>query len=633
VLDASAGAARRLLTGCKGLKVLATSRQPLGIAGECAWRVPSLDLPPDSMELPEPRERRRAASFLDYEAVRLFVERASQAKSDFEVTPDNAGDIASICRKLDGIPLAIELAAARARALSTREILERLNRNFGLLTGSDRTAASRHQTIHATIAWSLDPLDPSERELLQNLTVFAGGCGLEAAEAVSGSTQPGEEAIIDRLTALVDKSLVIHSVRGGLSWFRLLETVREQAGEELSPERRQALRYRHAEHYLQLVLRYIGEAEQAAFADWSRRFDIELDNLRLAIGQWIGVGEADNALGLSMHLHRYWSDRGLQSEGRRWIERSLQVPGSSARSRASAHKALGLLIFQQKQLDQARAVFEEGLRLYESLGDVREAASMANDVGTCAYEAGLYDEAERFFGKALAVNRELGLDLCVAMNLGNLGHVADDLGDFNRAMELFEEGLALTKQAGADRIVPGFLGAIGATLRKMGEAERAGAALREGLSLAREQGAVFWQPLILDNLGMLAVDSGEFEDAYILHSQSLALVRKSGDRRAAAASLEGIASLYARERRDAEAARLLGAASALRQSINAPLSPSQGPSHEALTKRLKRALGERGFAAAEAEGRAETFESAIAMALQSGLEPPSADPARSAALR
>jgi non-specific serine/threonine protein kinase len=460
------------------------------------------------------------------------------------------------------------------------------------------------------------------------LTVFTGGCELEAAEKVCGSDTIQPQRVLDLLTALVDRSLVIHRIRGERSWYRLLETVRDQASKLLVEEEQKALGKRHAEYYLALVEAYHHQAEQAAYAVWGRRFDLELDNLRLAMDCWIGERGADQAMRMSQILHRYWADRGFQGEGRRWLSRSSELEGAAPKNRANGLRILGLLMFEQKDYGPAKAAFVESCLLHEELGDRAEAASIINSLGNIARETGDYEGARVCFERALAVNSELGMPLCQGMNLGNLGHLADDLGDFDEAIAFLDRGLALARSAGADRIVPGFLGAIGACLRKMGELEGAGAALREGLSMAREQGGLYWQPGLLNELGALATEQGEFEDAFVFLANSLALLRESGDRLAGASALEILAKLQFATGNPKLAARLLGAAAGLREAVRAPMAPSEQGPHAKLVDAVRSRLGESGFDSEEGKGRADSFERAISLALQADVEPPAAGAAK-----
>jgi predicted ATPase/class 3 adenylate cyclase len=367
LLDACAQLADALLRACPRLRILATSRELLGVAGESAWRVPSLTLP-------DARQPPAAASLTQYEAVRLFIERAVAALPTFAVTNQNAPAVAQLCWRLDGIPLAIELAAARVRMLTVEQIAARLDDRFRLLTGGSRTALRRQQTLQAAIDWSYQLLSEEERLLLQRLAVFAGGWTLEAAEAVGvGASIEGAD-VLDLLGALVDKSLVVAEGQGAHERYRLLETIRQYAGEKLLEAGEVGpIRDQHRDWYVGLAARAEPELTGPGEEEWLGRLEVEHDNLRAALA-WSLEGDPGVGLRLAASLGGFWARHGHLVEGRRWLEAFLtRAPApddpEEQRVRARALRRAGILASDQQDRAAARTFLAESLILFRALGD------------------------------------------------------------------------------------------------------------------------------------------------------------------------------------------------------------------------------------------------------------------------
>ncbi len=584
VLPTCATLADSLLRACPHTKLLATSREALNVAGEQTYRVPSLSLP-DPRHLPPGLE-----SLTQYEAVRLFIDRAVLAQSSFAVTNQNAPALAQVCHRLDGIPLAIELAAARVRALPVEQIAAHLDDRFRLLTGGSRTSLPRHQTLRALIDWSYDLLDERERVLLRRLSVFAGGGTLEAAEAVCAreatAVEPWE--VLDLLSALVDKSLVTYEEHEGAARYRLLETVRQYARDRLIESgESETVRGWHRDWFAAYARRMDSLLRGPESHRWWGEAEPEYPNLRAALeASLAGEDGLDAALQLVSTLSLFWQMRGNISEGREVCARVLSRVKESAATPAAVqlgHIALhnaGHLADRQGDFQAARALFEEALRLSRERGDPVAAAQSLNDLGYAAMYRGDFAAARGHNQEALRASQASGDTLGIGNALYSLGLVAHFEGDFNRARSYYEEALAIWRDH------PNGQNGVRRTLL---------------------------------NLGDVARQTGDFDRARSRYQDSLRRFVQAGDRRGIAQGLEAFASLTAVERQAAErAARLYGAAESLREAIGMPLPTVARAAHEEPMKAVRSALGEQAFASAWAEGRIMPPEQAVLYALEKG---------------
>jgi predicted ATPase len=426
LIGACAVLTNSLLRACPNLRILATSREPLGVAGEISWLVPPLSSP-DPQHIPPVEE------LLHYEAVRLFVERASAALSSFALTEQNAPAVAEVCRKLEGIPLAIELAAARVRVLSVAQISERLERSFRFLATDSLTAAPRQRTLRATIEWSYGLLSEDEQALFRRLSVFSGGFTLEAAEAVCAGDGIEEDEVLELLSHLVDKSLVLAAEGDGEARYRLLETMRQYAGEKLddSAEEAAGTKRRHAGFFLKLAEEaepaMLGPTQQA----WVGRLEREHDNFRAALGWLREEGEVELGLRLAGALGRFWFFRGYYTEGRAWLEAFLGPPGASvlAAVRAKALHALGVLIFRSADWaagdqDAARSRLQESLKIYRELADGPRAAAVLRELGRMYSEAGEWATGRSFYEESLRLERQSGNEYGIGLTRSLMGLLA-----------------------------------------------------------------------------------------------------------------------------------------------------------------------------------------------------------------
>ncbi|MEO8346217.1 MAG: tetratricopeptide repeat protein [Betaproteobacteria bacterium] len=549
VIDSSALFCQVLLESCACVRILATSREALRVKGESAYRVPSL-------ATPDPKVPVNVASLTQYAAVQLFIDRALAASAAFTVDNANAPALASICHRLDGIPLAIELAAARIRSMSTEEVNQRLDQRFRLLTGGSRTALPRQQTLRALIDWSYDLLSAAEQVLFRRLAVFAGSWTLEAAEHVcngDGERPPPRGAeqvridasdVLDLVASLTDKSLVVNEEQSGATRYRLMETVRQYARDRLREEGDEAqYRERHLAHFLalaELAEQNLIGAEQKA---WLCRVDAEHDNLRAALA-WSSTPGGDVAAGLRLAaaIYWFWLVRGHCSEGRDWLS-SLLAAGRMDQAPAIRAKALhgaGGLAWQQGDFPAARAMFEASLIIRRELGDRRGIAATLNNLGNVACSQADYPRARALGEESLALLRELGNRSGVAASLSNLGNVAADQGDYAAARVLHEESLAIHRELGDLGGIAIQLNNVGVLTAHQCDYGAARAFHEECLTIGRELGDRDCIAMALNNLGEVACDEGDYVVARALAQESLTIFRELGERQSIAMTLNSL---------------------------------------------------------------------------------------------
>ncbi len=575
LVDACADLARLLLESCPGLRILATSRRPLQVDGETVWRVPSMAVP-DPERLPPLDDLRR------YDAMALFVARARLARSTFALTPENALEVVRVCHGLDGIPLAIELAAAWVRVLPVRELAARLDDAVMLLTTNDRALPPRHRTLRATLDWSHDLLDATDRVLLRRLGVFAGGWTLRAAEDVCAGEDLEPRAVLHALRRLVDASLVLvdEQERDDGMRYRLLETVRHYAAEK----RRAAgeddiLRRRHAAWSLELAERAEPELTGPRQAARLAQLDREADNLRAALG-WAVRAEPALALRLTGALWPFWRIRDYYDEGRRWLGEALAAAGAEGgpriqSARARALTGMGMLAIEQEDYEEAIAFLARAVALYEDLGDERGLAGAIKALGNAACYQGDYAHATVLWERGLALQRHAGDDVGVAELLHNLGVVAYYQDAYGRAARLLGESLVMRRE------------------------------------LEDDGGAAY----CLINLGNVARLQGDHRRAVSLYRESLALRWALGMKGGVASCLRGLAQAAALAGQAARAAWLDGVVDALRDELGAGPPPIDRDSYDRDLDAARTSLGAERFAAVHAAGRATPLEQAVAQIL------------------
>jgi len=562
LIQACATLTQALLQACPNLSILATSREGLRISGESTYRVPSL-LPPDPSKLPA-EEKDLAAIVLEYDAAVLFVERAGKQLPSFALTKQNAPAVASVCYRLDGIPLAIELAAARVRSLSVQEINTRLENRFRLLTGGSRTALPRQQTMQATVDWSYELLSEQERLLLGRLSVFAGGWTLEAAEAVCSDDKIEDFEVLDLLTCLVDKSLVIAEEREGKSRYRLLETIREYGLQRLQERGQEATwRSRHLEFFLALAKEAETKLTGAEQAEWLKRLQEEHDNLRSALKLCQQDQESNEAgMRLAGNIWRFWEIRGYLSEGREHLQAALEQEGREhkTRLRGKALYATGVLAWRQGDYAVARAMQDECLGISRELGDKRGIAASLSNLGAVAKDQCDYAAARALYEESLAIHRELGNKKGIAVLLNNLGTVAREQGDYAVARAQFEESLAIERELGDKLGIASSLNNLGNVAHDQGDYAVVRAMREESLGISRELGDKWGIAYSLGYLGSMAARQGDYGAARALIEESLAIFQELGDKQGIALSLGNLGNV-ANDQGDYVAARTLHAES------------------------------------------------------------------------
>lgn len=568
-----------LLAACPHLRILATSRQALGITGEVSYRVPMLAVPPVGQA--SDRVKDRLSQLADYASVRLFVERAYAALSDFELTGHNLMVIAQICRRLDGIPLALEIAAARVKALSLSQIAERLQASFSLLNTGNRASLARQHTLRATLDWSWGLLTASEKVLLGRLSVFAGGWTLEAVMGVTGQ----DEEILEVLSSLVDKSLVLFQEQNGLERYRMLETVRRYALDRLEESgESHAIRERHRNYFLALAQNTRLKLRGADQAVWLDRLQAEHENLRVGLEWSLSESGEGEALQMSWVLLRFWLSGGHLTEGREWCMRAL---GRSCtplyiRDRAKTLEIAGIIANHLGDYASAKTYIEECLPIFQEIGDRSSYAAALNDLGAvfqnqsdfvCAIanfeeclsiqtEVGNRDgiasvllnlgihahlqgdnaRARANYETSLAIYREIEDWTGIAHALDGLGNVSSSQGDNECARTYYEESLVIDRKIGNRRSLAISLNNLGNVVKDQGDFNGARENFEQSLTIFREVGDVAGIAISLNNLGLLAADQGDYVCARTYYAESLAIQRQTGSRMMIALLLNNLGS-------------------------------------------------------------------------------------------
>jgi non-specific serine/threonine protein kinase len=585
LIETCAELVEALLRSCPELRILATSREDLGIAGEISWPVPSLTLP-------DLRRLLDIESLSRYESARLFEERAAAVKPTFALTEQNAPAVARVCYRLDGIPLAIELAAARTKVLSVEEISDRLDGSLGLLASGGRTALPRHRTLRATMNWSHELLPEDEQTLFRRLTVFAGGFTLEAAESVCAGEDLERDEVLELLSHLVDKSLVTAQEQGGETRYRLLEMVRKYGREKLDgADEVTEVGRRHASFYVELAEEAEPELKGEGQVAWLERLETEHDNLRAAMRWLLDRGESEEAARLGWALWLFWGIRAHFAEGRRSMEQALSAKGSEAMAASARAKALyveAMMANYQGDHGSAESLAAESLGLFRELDDKLGRAYALSNAGFAANGQGQHRRAITLIEESVDLFLEEGQEWGAAIELGFLAVSWRDQGDQGRAKSLAERGLALSRQVGERQAISAALYTLATLAQAERDQERARNLLEEGLELSAELG----------------------NDADVAHC------------------FDGLAAVAATEGMMVRAARLWGAEEALLERMEAAVYtyvPDRSL-HRSQVEAARARLGEETFEAAWAEGRSLSIEQAIAWALDRATTPETDSP-------
>jgi predicted ATPase/DNA-binding CsgD family transcriptional regulator/Tfp pilus assembly protein PilF len=610
LVEGVAGFVAALLDSCPGLRILATSRERLNTAGEVNWVAPSLTVP-DAQRPSTPRELEA------YESVRLFLERARQRDPSFELTLSNGQAVGQVCRRLDGIPLAIELAAGRMEMLSADQLASRLEDFLKLLTGG-RTADPRHRTLRATLEWSHELLGEAERALFQRLSVFAGGWTLETAEEVCSDDGVEQDDVLGLLSELVDKSLVVAEAgEEGVPRFRMLEPVR-QYGQERLLESGTAERVReyHARYYLALAQEAEPELEGEDQTQWMDRLEAEHDNLRAALSWGLEGGDAELGLRIAVALRLFWVMRGHYMEARRWYEEGLKRGRSAPQQvRANALFGAGFFMSSLGEPDLARERLEDGLVLFRHVGDRRGAANCIRLLGWMRFEVGDWERAAALLEEGVALARESGSVRGTCNALSSLAYLEACRGDLERAKSLGEESLAIAREAGDATSASFASNYLAITAMLGGDYERAQTLFEAALETTRITGNQKGQAVSLNNLGLVALCRGDYARAAKLSSASLRLSVESLNHQVVTWSLDALAAGYGQQGDVGRAVRLWGAAEALRETSGTSQAHDDKRILEPFLEAARSRLDEAAFQAAWEEGRAMTEEQAVEYAL------------------
>lgn len=650
-----------LLDSCGHIKVLATSRAALRMHGEQEFQVAPLLLPSgEQIAMCAPDTLSQVPS------VALFLDRARRAQSSFTLTPENVGAVAAICVAVDGLPLAIELAAARVKVLPPAALLPRLEHRLAVLVDGSRDLPARQQTLRGTLTWSYDLLAPAEQRLFRRLAVFTGGATLEALEALEAiersNAAPADASgpsIMESLSGLVDKGLVERvEERDGEGRIRMLATIREYASDLLQVAgEREKVEQAHAAYFAALTEMAEPHLRSAAQREWMERLDVEHNNLSAALTYALDHGKVEIGLRIAAALRWHWITRGYTVEGREWLRRLLAADAGSAGRRASpairarALHVAGVLAYEQSDYDQAVTLYEESLSLrrdlddrqgvaamlnnlgiiaaqrdeypraiplYEEslalrreLGDLRGQASVLTGLGVVAHLQGDYSQARRLHMRSLWIKRELGDLLGRAVSLHNLGAGEFQMGNLVRARTLCEKSMAIARELRVTVPIASVLDTLGHIDCAEGNITGARTLLRESLALYKTTQSTWGIAEAYASHGYLASVSGDPQAARSWYSRSLRLYHAIGMRRGIASSLEGLALAECALGYVERGVRLWSSAEALRQSIGCPTPAQERGMHERARKQARDTLGAIRYAAAWNQGQTTLLDDIV----------------------
>jgi predicted ATPase/class 3 adenylate cyclase len=573
LLEACASLANHLLLGCPELAILASSREALGLGGERLFQVPSLTLPVDKPV--------SAETLTQFDAINLFVERSQASLPGFRLNEENTPALAQICQQLDGIPHAIELAAARVKVLRVEQIANRLDDRFQLLTGGSRSALPHQKTLQATIDWSYDLLLDKERALLQKLSVFSGGWDLEAAEAVCEGDDIESYNVMDLLDSLVNKSIVlVERIPGKETRYRLLKTVRHYAHEKYVERGRTELtRQRHCEYYSSLVKqahreRY-GEGAKYGEEKWLDRIELEHDNIRGALDWIIGVQDAESGSQIVEALDWFWTKHAHYYEARDWTQELLNICSQGSRAYAIILMTIGNQNFVIGKYEEGRAYLEESIILFQELGETREIEKAVQSLGWIAAAQGKYVESRQLLGKSLKMAQELEDNYRIAWAYLSLGELARAEKNLELAYQYHTRSLALFREQNA----------------------------KSGISIE------------LSNLAFVVLHHGNDEHASEMFVESLLISLKLGDKAHQSVVLGGLASVAQRKGQAERAACLFGASASIHISLGRAIDPGDVADFKDFQAATRASMSEQAFTTAWAEGQSMTLGQAVAYAL------------------
>ena len=636
-----------LLETSAGLRVLATSREVLGAPGEVVYDVPSL-------ALPDPENLHARHSLAGYDSVRLFVERAESVVPEFQVDDDNIDAVVEICRRLDGMPLAIELAAARLRVLSPSELAARLDDRFRLLTGGSATALPRQQTLRAAVDWSYELLSDKQRMLFNRLSVFSGGFTIDAAEVVCGNGGLESSDILDLLHQLVNQSmLAAERHRATETRYRLLETLREYAQDKMAEAgETDEVRRRHADHFLALAEKAESKLREPDQVEWLQRLETDHDNLRRALRWSSETGQTETYLRLTASLLGFWHSFGHWNEGRRWLDTALAhdpgalpevkarillgaveilVPEDPKRAVRFATEALELAKEMENQelvarslllsgftvldrRERANSMLEQALHLYRELGDRRGIGDSLSLLAS-ANAVAKPEQAMTWVSESLKLFRQLDDPTGTAEALGVGANIAWSQGDYGKAVLWLEESLAISQELGGKELGAHKLRNLGDIALLQEDYERATLQLEESLHLFRQVGDRHCAARALKSLGVVALRKGLAQEATASIREALRTSHEVKDRRNVVLSLEGLAEAAQMNGTLRKAARLYGAAESIREARGMQLIPTESSKRELAIATVRGELEKEAFVKEWSSGRALSLDDAVDYAL------------------
>jgi non-specific serine/threonine protein kinase len=649
LLDACAGLTDKLLKSCPNLKILATSREALGIIGEALYPVPSLTIP-DIQQI-SPIEKLN-----DYESVRLFNERAQLVQMDFALTKENASSVSQICSRLDGIPLAIELAAVRVQTLAAEQIAEQLDQCFHILTGGSRTALPKHQTLHASIDWSWHLLHDAEQILLRRLSVFAGGFILEAVEQVCAGDGIESRQMLGLITQLVAKSLVVENQSSGQERrYRLLETIRQYAREKLiEAGEEENIRTQHLKYYLQLLGQAEPEFKTPAQIEWNARLHAERANIRAAL-EWACTTDVEAGLYISGRLWRYWEDFDLR-EGEHWLKKLLELPESHTypRARAKALYAYGIIVHLTNQHSLLEKTAQECLALHRASGDQGGEIDGLILLARFMWASNKIAQASELYLRALDISESLGDVWRKAYVLAHLGWLGKDRawywketitflrkqgdvrllqdtlgpmgyfevlnGDIESAQRTLNEAAQLSRTSKLKRSMGHVLRALSVIETQKGNFEKAYALLEEDINTTSQLGHridYLWNRALL---GRVLVRQGKFTEAYHVFVETTRDFVKDKDDSMVVFTLEGMADLSSATGDPERAARLIGWADTARRKLEDIRPRLEQADVDKIIAACLAKMGEVAFSDACNEGKKMSPDEAVAYALEESYE-------------
>ena len=656
VIENAAKFAKDILQQCSDVKILATSREPLGMPGESIYQVPSLaSLDPEQLES-------NGQELVDYlnenDAARLFIERATAVSANFSVGEQNALSVAQVCYQLDGIPLAIELAAARVKVLPIEQIATRLDDRFRLLTAGSRTHLPRQQTLRALIDWSYDLLEENEKALLRRLSVFAGGWTLESAEPICEGADVEAWEVLDLTSKLVDKSLVTVDSNPNDVRYGLLQTVRQYSREKLI-ESSEDIEYqqRHMAHFAELAREGSDKLQGSEQAEWLNRFEKDRANLRAALDHAL-LADTQTAVAMAAHLWRYWMTHSIFTEGRIILTNTLQLPDID-RSQVEYAKALqgaGVLAMTQMDNEVAKGYLQECLNISREYQHAEFESAALNSLGNLAWKQGAYEQSRELYEASLTLEKSRGNDTGVARATISLGNVATQRAEYEDAERLYTEALTMSRRLKNSAWEAAILHNLGDVAWLQGHNEEAGEhyqasyevreVLGDRLGMARATNKLgdvamargdrkkarelfnqtlretrklrdhLWEAGSLADLGDLDFIEGHVDEALELHKQALTMRRDLDDQYGIAHSLTMIGNIFAAQGNAADASWLYGAAETLRKRIGAPLPPVERADFDRGRERAVASLGESEFERVYSEGAAVEFTDAVERALR-----------------